>query len=45
MINDDSCIECDGQAVASGYISITPIQFTLTNESYINQLKKKIIYE
>ena len=41
MINDDSCVEYDGQAVACGYISITPIQFTFTNELYINQLKKE----
>ncbi len=45
MTNDDSCIEYDGQAVASGYISITPIQFALTNKLYLNQLKKKILYE
>lgn len=45
MINDDSCVEYDGKAVACGYISITPIQFRLTNEPYINQLKKKILYE
>tara|TARA_Y100000591_G_scaffold305875_1_gene303822 strand:- start:58 stop:822 length:765 start_codon:yes stop_codon:yes gene_type:complete len=45
MINDDSCVAYDGQAVFSGYISITPIQFTLTNEPYINQLKKKILHE
>ena len=45
MINNDSCVEYDGQAVACGYISITPIQFTLTNELYINQLKKKILDE
>ena len=45
MINDDSNVEYDGKAVASGYISITPIQFALTNESYINQLKKKIVHE
>ena len=45
MINDDSSVEYDGQAVACGYISITPIQFTLTNESYINQLKQKLSHE
>tara|TARA_Y100000768_G_scaffold374656_1_gene344584 strand:+ start:243 stop:1007 length:765 start_codon:yes stop_codon:yes gene_type:complete len=45
IINDDPCVEYDGQAVASGYISITPIQFTLTNELYIKQLKKKILHE
>jgi 5'-nucleotidase len=45
MINDDSCAAYDGQAVFRGYISITPIQFTLTNEPYINQLKKKILHE
>ena len=45
MIDDDSSVQYDGQAVARGYISITPIQFKLTNEPYINQLKKKILHE
>ena len=45
MINDNSSIEYDGEAVASGYVSITPIQFKITNELYINELKKKILYE
>jgi len=45
MINDDSSIEYDGKAVKSGHISITPIQFRMTNEQYINKLKKKILHE
>ena len=45
MINDDSSVEYDGKAVKSGYISVTPIQFRMTNEPYINKLKKKIIHE
>ena len=45
MINDDSSIEFDGKAVKNGYISITPIQFRMTNEQYINKLKKKILHE
>ena len=45
MINDDSSIEYDGEAVSSGYVSVTPIQFRITNELYINELKKKILYE
>ena len=45
LINDDSSVEYDGKAVKSGYISVTPIQFRMTNESYINKLKKKIIHE
>ena len=32
MINDDSSIEYDGEAVSSGYVSVTPIQFRITNE-------------
>tara|TARA_B100000575_G_scaffold174321_1_gene139745 strand:+ start:159 stop:917 length:759 start_codon:yes stop_codon:yes gene_type:complete len=42
IISDDSSLEYDGQAVENGYISITPIQFVLTNDSYINQLQKNI---
>ncbi len=45
MINNDSSVEYDGAAVKSGYISITPILFKMTNEPYINKLKKKILYE
>ena len=45
LINDDSSVEYDGKAVKSGYISVTPIQFRMTNEPYINKLKKKIIHE
>ena len=45
MINDDPSIEYDGEAVSNGYVSITPIQFRITNELYINELKKKILYE
>ncbi len=45
IINNDSSLEYDGEAVASRYVSITPIQFRVTNELYITELKKKILYE
>ena len=45
MVNNDFSIEYDGEAVSNGYVSITPIHFNITNESYIKDLKKKILYE
>ena len=45
MVNNDFSIEYDGEAVSKGYVSITPVHFHLTNELYINELKKKIVYE
>jgi len=43
MVNNDVSIEYDGEAVSRGYVSITPIHFSITNESYINELKKENI--
>ena len=45
IIDKDSSIDYDGKAVANGYVSITPIHFNITNESYINELKIKSINE
>jgi len=39
MVNNDISIDYDGEAVASGYVSITPVHFNITNELYLNELK------
>lgn len=43
--NRESSIEFDSGAVANGYVSVTPIDFNLTNEEYINELNLKSLYE
>ena len=43
--NTDPSIEFDGEAVTNGYVSITPIDFDLTNNRLINKLKKELIYD
>ena len=45
LIDNDSSIDYDGKAIADNYISITPINFNLTNESYFNELNKQISNE
>ena len=39
-VDNDNSIEYDGKAIQNNYISITPISFNLTDESYLNDLKK-----
>ena len=39
-VDNDNSIEYDGKAIQNNYISITPISFDLTDESYLNDLKK-----
>ena len=43
--NTDSSIEFDGEAILNGYVSITPIDFDLTNKRFINKLEKELIYD
>ena len=45
IINTDSSIEYDGEAILNGYVSITPIDFDLTNKLFINKLEKELIYD
>ena len=42
MIDNDKSIDYDGKAIADNYISITPINFNFTDESYFNELNKQI---
>lgn len=37
--DDDEDLDCDGFAVKNNYVSITPINFEMTNIGYINELK------
>ena len=39
-VDNDNSDEYDGKAIKNNYISITPISFDLTNELYLNDLKK-----
>ena len=43
--NFDSSVEFDGEAILNGYISITPIDFDLTDDVYLNELKKDFIHD
>ena len=40
MIDEDQSINYDGKAIQENYVSVTPIHFKLTNESYKKDLKK-----
>jgi len=41
IIDKDEELEFDGKAVRENYISITPIQFNMTNESYMDELRER----
>ena len=43
--NFDSSTEFDGKAILNGFVSITPIDFDLTNEDYINNLKEEFVHD
>ena len=38
IIDKDESMEFDGKAVAEKYVSVTPIHFSVTNESYLKEL-------
>jgi len=40
MIDEDQSIDYDGKAIQENYVSVTPLNFKLTNESYKKDLKK-----
>ena len=40
MIDEDQSIDYDGKAIQENYVSVTPLNFKLTNESYEKDLKK-----
>ena len=41
MIDEDKSIEFDGAAIKENYVSITPIHYKLTHESFLNDLKNQ----
>ena len=43
MINHDSSIDYDGKAVSSGYVSITPIHYNITNEPFLDDLRLQFL--
>ena len=43
IIDNDKELIYDGCAVRNGFVSITPIQFIMTNTSLLNELEKSII--
>ena len=45
MIDEDQSIDYDGKAINENYVSITPIHYKLTNELYLEDLKKQFSYE
>ena len=45
MRNIDSSIEFDGKAILSNYVSITPINFDLTDKPFIDKLEKELKYD
>ena len=45
IVDPDTTYEYDGKAVEDNYISITPMQLTLTNEKYISKIKNYFLDE
>ena len=45
MIDDDQSLDFDGKAIKDNYVSVTPIHFNLTNETYLEDLRKDFSYE
>ena len=45
IVDTDTTYEYDGKAVEDNYISITPMQLTLTNEKYISKIKNYFLDE
>ncbi len=39
IINPDTTLESDGQAISEGFVSVTPVHFKMTNESFMQELK------
>ena len=45
IVDPDTTNEYDGKAVEDNYISVTPMQLTLTNEKYISKIKSYFLNE
>ena len=45
VIDEDISIDFDGKALSENYVSITPVHYRLTNESYLEELKQQFLDE
>ena len=45
MIDDDQSLDFDGKAIKDNYVSVTPIHFNLTDETYLEELRKDFSHE
>ena len=45
IVDKDESMDMDGKAVREKYISITPIHFNVTNESYMDELNSQFTNE
>ena len=45
MIDDDQSLDFDGKAIEDNYVSVTPIHFNLTDETYLEDLRKDFSHE
>ena len=45
IMDKDKSTDMDGKAVREKYISITPIHFNVTNESYMDELNSQFSNE
>ena len=45
IVDKDESMDMDGKAVREKYISITPIHFNVTNESYMDELNSQFSNE
>ena len=44
-VDEDKSMDYDGKALLEKYVSITPIHYKLTNESYLEELKQQFLDE
>ena len=45
IIDNDESLDFDGKAISEKFVSVTPIHFKVTNESYLRELKDQFIDE
>ncbi|MBT5749206.1 MAG: 5'/3'-nucleotidase SurE, partial [Candidatus Marinimicrobia bacterium] len=39
VVDKDESLEFDGKAIRENFVSVTPINFKVTNEAYMDELK------
>ena len=45
VVDEDISMDFDGKALSENYVSITPVHYRLTNESYLEELKQQFLDE